>query len=123
MPTHNLTFEDLQSNGLPALSIELEKLCILNNYTNVLIEYISPIDDNHFSIDLTLSESDSKQTIISNLSNTTIPSLSVSQAMLSIAGDGSSTGVITVTDSRGTAAAGKIIEINSSIPILRCIVF
>lgn len=111
MPTHNCTTTDLASFGFVPNTSHLKRLAELHGYTNVTVNYVPPVDANPHTYDITIDEADSKVAIIANMEAVTLPSLSVDTAALQIAGDNSSIGTITVTDSRGAGASGKTLQL------------
>ena len=63
---------------------------------------------------VTIDQVDGKATTKSNLVSATVPTLALSSYNVQVAGDGVSTTNVTLSDSRGTGAAGKMVSMRVS---------
>jgi len=104
MATHNYTLSELDTAG-PHQWILYQK-CHAHGYTNPVVT-----DLGDGTMDVTIDEADDKPTVLSNLEAATVPALSLDKNSLTIAPDGVATGTVTVTDSRGASASGKVVKL------------
>lgn len=106
MPIHSYTPGEMS----PLTDIrEISRRAISYGYTGVSIGHSNDADGEFFSV--TVDQADTEADVLANIKATTAPTLTLSTYDLQVAGDGVSTGDITVTDSRGPAASGKTVQI------------
>jgi hypothetical protein len=88
---------------------EIRRRAIVHGYTGVTVGHRIDVEGDLFYF--TFDQTDNKDTVKSSLVAATIPTLSLDNDDLEVTGDGESDGVVTISDSRGAAAEGKLVHI------------
>lgn len=114
MTIHNYTAAEMS----PLTDIQdIKRRAVVHGYTGVQISYRNDSAGENYSF--TFDQADDKNTTKTNLSAAVVPTLSLSTADLMVTGDGVATGTVTVSDSRGAGASGKVINMMYPTSILQ----
>jgi hypothetical protein len=109
MTTHNYTAVEMG----PLTDVQdIIRRAIAHGYTGIGARHTIDADGDNYTV--IINEGDDKATTKANLDAATVPILSLSTYDLQVSGDGVATGNVTVSDSRGASAVGKIVSMRVS---------
>lgn len=107
--THVYTFTELATAGYSLYSIQ--RRAKIAGYTNPVVA--NTYAGTERALEVTVDENSViKATLLSDIEGATEPTLSLDTSTLSVTADGVSSGTITVTDSRGASASGKVVTLD-----------